>query len=256
MIFNRVHHAPDSPPEGGGRELRTAPRVKCESSVRLELEESEASAQLLDLSSTGGAINFEGKLELGQVVPIRFVLKGGSGEHDVACAGLVRGFRTGPLGNVYGLEFHNLSAEDRKALAAHIRWVRAGGEIAEARQHWSNNPDPGAASVVTSSVDPSRQLLRWVPSFGSLFAEIAGHILDNDNVFVPVIESGLYEGEVLYLEIVPPQSHVVFRSLVEVTWVQDSEAPGVGLRLPSLTPFDREFLETSRKTVGQPMDLA
>jgi hypothetical protein len=48
---------------------------------------------------------------------------------------------------------------------------------------------------------------------------------------------------------------VMFRSLVEVTWVQTNDSPGVGLRLPTLTPFDRQFLEHARSTVGQPMTL-
>jgi hypothetical protein len=254
MTFNRVHHAP-STSAASSRELRTAPRIKVECSIEMELESGPGAGRLVDLSTTGAAISHDSDIELGEVLPIRFELEGQQGTHSIACAGLVRGMRKGPLGSVYGLEFHNLSADDRKFLASHIRWVRGGGDIAEAREHWSNNPDPGAASVVTSCLDPERKLLRWVPGFGSLFAEIAGHILDNDNVFVPVIEAGLFEGEVLYLEIVPPQSHVVFRSLVEVTWVQSNNQPGVGLRLPSLTPFDRQFLESARETVGQPMDL-
>jgi len=222
----------------------------------MDLESGPSSGQLIDLSTTGAAIAHDNNIELGEVLPIRFNLDGQEGVHAIACAGLVRGIRKGPLGNIYGLEFHNLSPADRKFLATHIRWVHAGGELAEAREHWSHNPDPGAASVVTSSLDPERKLLRWVPSFGNLFAEIAGHILDNDNVFVPVTDAGLFEGEVLYLEIVPPQSHVVFRSLVEVTWVQEQGQPGVGLRLPTLTPFDREFLENARSRVAEPMILA
>ena len=44
-----------------------------------------------------------------------------------------------------------------------------------------------------------------------------------------------------------------FRSLVEVTWVQAEHDPGVGLRLPSLTPFDLEFLQSAHDKIGQPM---
>ena len=255
MITCRVHHAP-STSSGGGRELRTAPRIKVECELKMELESGPSAGRLIDLSTTGAAIAHENNIELGEVLPIRFDLDGQQGVYSIACAGLVRGIRKSPLGSVYGLEFHNLSPADRKFLAAHIRWVQGGGDLAEAREHWSHNPDPGAASVVTSSLDPERKLLRWVPSFGNLFAEIAGHILDNDNVFVPVAEAGLFEGEVLYLEIVPPQSHIVFRSLVEVTWVQMDAESGVGLRLPTLTPVDREFLENARSTIAEPMTLA
>ena len=252
MTFRRVHFASDAT-TSGGRELRTAPRIKMDSVIALLLESGESEGRLVDLSTTGAAVSHDATIELGEVIPIRFELEGRGGSHDIACAGLVRGMRSGPLGKVYGLEFHNLSSDDRKFLASHIRWVHDGGDLAEAREHWSSNPDPGAASVVTSSVDPDRKLLRWIPSFGALFAEIANHILRNENVFVPVVDSGLFEGEVLYLEIIPPQSHVVFRSLVEVTWVQAQGNPGVGLRLPALTPFDRQFLESAQAAIGQPI---
>jgi hypothetical protein len=226
-----------------------------ECALEMELESGPSAGRLINLSTTGAAISHDSNIELGEVLPLRFALEGQEGPYSIACAGLVRGMRKGPLGSVYGLEFHNLSPADRKFLAAHIRWVRGGGEVKDAREHWSHNPDPGAASVVTSSLDPDRKLLRWVPGFGNLFAEIAAHILDNDNVFVPVIDAGLFEGEVLYLEIVPPQSHIVFRSLVEVTWVQELGEPGVGLRLPTLTPFDRQFLQSARATISEPMSL-
>jgi len=254
MIVHRVHHASQTS-AASGREHRTAPRIKTNRTLELQLDSGPADGRLVDLSTTGAAIAHQSNLELGEVVPIRFSLEGPSDSHTIACAGLVRGLRKSPDGNVYGLEFHNLSPEDRKTLASHIRWVRAGGEIAEARAHWSGNPDPGSAVVVPSSLDPERNLLRWVPGFGNLFEEIATHLLENDNVFVPVSGVELLEGEVLYLEIVPPQSHVMFRSLVEVTWVQTNDSPGVGLRLPTLTPFDRQFLEHARSTVGQPMTL-
>jgi hypothetical protein len=255
MIICRVHHAPAAS-AGEGREHRIAPRIKVGCSLEMELESGPASGHLIDLSTTGAAIAHDNNIELGEVLPIRFDLDGQQGVYSIACAGLVRGIRKGPLGSVYGLEFHNLSPADRKFLATHIRWVQAGGDLAEAREHWSNNPDPGAASVVTSSLDPERKLLRWVPGFGNLFAEIAGHILDNDNIFVPATEAGLFEGEVLYLELVPPQSHLVFRSLVEVTWVQLRGESGVGLRLPTLTTFDRQFLENARSTIAEPMTLS
>jgi len=254
MTFRRVHYAPDVAPPSG-RELRTAPRIKMDCSIALQLASGDAEGRLVDLSTTGAAVAHNTAIELGEVIPLRFVLTGRGGNHSIACAGLVRGMRTDSLGTVYGLEFHNLSPEDRKFLASHIHWVHEGGDLAEAREHWSSNPDPGAASVLSSSLDPERKVLRWIPSFGALFAEIARHLLDNDNVFVPVVEAGLFEGEVLYLEIIPPQSHVVFRSLVEVTWVQTQSEPGVGLRLPTLTPFDRKFLETAHSMVGQPIAI-
>ena len=253
-MFNRVYLA-HTEPTGRGREHRAAPRIKLDCPIELHLEASVGNGRIVDLSTTGAAISHDGDVDLGEVIPIRFSLNGQSETRPIACAGLVRGLRKTSTGSIYGLEFHNLSADDRKFLATHIRWVRAGGEIAEAREHWSHQPEPGSASVVSSSVDPDRRLLRWIPGFGTLFAEIAGHILDNDNVFVPVVESGLFEGEVLYLEIVPPQSHVMFRSLVEVTWVQTSDQPGVGLRLPTLTPFDKEFLQRARASVAQPMTI-
>ena len=257
MIRNRVYHSADLPTaEPEGRELRTAPRIKCNDPIDLQFDEGEATARLIDLSTTGVAVSYDGKLELGEVLQMSFGVPGKEDADGIACTGLVRGLRSGALGSVYGLEFHNLSTGDRQRLAEHIRWVRSGGEIAEARDHWSHNPDPGAASVVPSTLDPDRKVLRWVPGFGSLFSEIAEHLLDNDNVFVPVMEAGLYEGEILYLELIPPQSHVLFRSLVEVTWVQAGEKPGVGLRLPTLTSFDREVLDAARERIGEPMALS
>ncbi|MEE2828595.1 MAG: PilZ domain-containing protein [Myxococcota bacterium] len=257
MVLHHVHHAPDAEaPSVSERELRTAPRVRCEGSIELEMDGKSVNCRLVDMSTTGAAMLYDGTIELGEVVQVRFPLPGKEGEALVCCAGLVRGFRADPLGNVIGLEFHNLGANDRKRLAEQIRWVQSGGEIADARDHWSHKPDPGAASVVPSSLDPNRKVLRWVPGFGSLFSEIASHLIDNDNVFVPVIDPGLYEGEILYLEIVPPQAHVVFRSLVEVTWVQEGRDPGVGLRLPALTPFDLDFLRSARDQAGQPMRMA
>ena len=63
---------------------------------------------------------------------------------------------------------------------------------------------------------------------------------------MPVAHHGLGEGDRLYLELVPPSSHVVIRTLAEVTWVQDDAGSGLGLRLAGMTALDTYLLRSMK----------
>jgi Tfp pilus assembly protein PilZ len=89
--------------------------------------------------------------------------------------------------------------------------------------------------------------LRWTPGLATLFSQVAQVISDRETVFVPTLESALAEGDQLYLEVVPPLSHAVFRMLAEVVWVErggvQADLDGVGLRLGGLSAMDRHLLD-------------
>lgn len=223
----------------GGREQRTAPRVNCQIPAELQVDGRTMQTLLRDISATGAAVDYSGKVELGQVFQVGFELPDERGE--VACVGLVRGWRPGPSGRTVGLEFHNLAPDSRRAVARYVRWVLSGQDIEQARTYWSQS-EPGAAQVVDPAEAGARPTLRWAPGFAAVFQEVAAHLAISDQVFVPVVHHGLHEGDRLYLELVPPSSHVVVRTLAEVTWLQETEGSGVGLRLAGMTALDSHLL--------------
>ncbi len=227
----------------GGRELRTAPRVNCQFQAELKVDGQTIETTVRDVSATGAAVDYGGVVELGQVFHIAFDLPDDRGE--VSCAGLVRGWRPGPAGRLVGLEFHNLAPDSRRSVARYVRWVMSGQDIEQARTHWSQS-EPGAAQVVDPSEAGGRATLRWAPGFAAVFQEVSAHLADNDQVFVPVAHHGLGEGDRLYLELVPPSSHVVIRTLAEVTWVQDDAGSGLGLRLAGMTALDTYLLRSMK----------
>ena len=224
----------------GGREQRTAPRVNCQIPVELQVDGQTIETILRDISATGVAVDYGGPVELGQVFRLSFDLPDDRGE--VACVGLVRGWRPGPAGRLVGLEFHNLAPDSRRAAATYVRWVLSGQDIEQARNHWSQS-EPGAAQVVDPTEAGARPTLRWAPGFAAVAQEVAAHLATTDQVFVPVAHHGLSEGDRLYLELVPPSSHVVIRTLAEVTWTQSEESGGVGLRLAGMTALDSHLLK-------------
>ncbi len=228
----------DSRPAPSGREQRTAPRVPARIPVELEVDGTSVTTTTHDISATGAAVEYGGAVELGQVFSIAFALPD-DGE-EIACAGLVRSFRPGKQGGrIVGVEFHNLPPEKRRAIARYVRWVMSGEDVqAAAAAHWSG-ADHGAASVVDASDVP---VVRWAPGFSTLFLEVAAHLQTVTQVFVPVVDHGLSEGDRVWFELVPPNSHVVVRSMGEVTWVEREGEAGVGLRLAGLTPLDRAVL--------------
>ena len=225
----------------GGREQRTAPRVTCQLSAELQVDGQTIQTLVRDISATGVAVDYGGAVELGQVFQIDFDLPDDRGE--VSCAGLVRGWRPGPAGRLVGLEFHNLAPDSRRSAARYVRWVLSGQDIEQARGHWSQS-EPGAAQVVDPDEAGARKTLRWAPGFATVVQEVAAHLASSDQVFVPVAHHGLAEGERLYLELVPPSSHVLIRTLAEVTWVEAEEAGGVGLRLAGMTALDSYLLKS------------
>jgi len=89
-------------------------------------------------------------------------------------------------------------------------------------------------------------ILRWTPGLPALFDQVARVICDLETVFVPTLSGALSEGQQVYLEVVPPLSHAIFRMLGEVVWVehgaQRATLDGVGLRLGGLSALDRELL--------------
>lgn len=222
-----------------GREQRTAPRAPCQIQARLAVDGQVVQTVVRDVSATGAAVDYGGAVELGQVFAVEFDLPDDGGE--VSCAGLVRGWRSGPGGRVVGLEFHKLVPESRRAIARYVRWVLSGQDVEQARTHWSRT-EPSEALLVDPAEGQGRQTLRWAPGFASIFQEVALHVAGNDQVFVPTDHHGLKEGDRLFLELVPPSAHVIVRTLAEVTWVQQGQPGGVGLRLAGMTAIDRFLL--------------
>ena len=227
----------------GGREQRTVPRVDCQIQADLQVDGQEVETTLRDISATGAAVDYGGKVELGQVFQISFDLPDDRGE--VSCAGLVRGWRPGPAGRLVGLEFHNLAPDSRRSVAHYVRWVMSGQDIEQARTHWSQS-EPGSAQLVDPSETGGRTTIRWAPGFAAVFEEVAAHLAETDQVFVPILHHGLHEGDRLYLELLPPSSHVVVRTLAEITWVQEAEGGGLGLRLAGMTALDTWLLKSMK----------
>jgi len=227
----------DPTPSHSGRELRSAPRVDARVPVDLDVDGTERRSHTRDLSATGAAVEYSGAVELGQVFKVGFSLP--DGDEHIECVGLVRSFRPGPgSSRIVGLEFHNLLPEKRRAVARYVTWVMSGQDVQQATAHWSGS-DPGSATVVAGD---DRAVLRWAPGFAGVFLEVATHIQQITQLFVPVTEHGLGIGEHVWFELVPPNSHVVVRCMAEVTWVEDGATNGVGLRIAGLTPMDRNVL--------------
>ena len=225
------------------RELRAAPRVPCSVPVMVERNGARLGTRFNDMSATGAAVYLDAAVDLGEVLGLEFTLPGT--EDAVRCSGLVRSMRWSDGRPVAGVEFHHLPPARRKDVA---RWVRQElnpepGDIA--RNHWSGDVHSGEAFVVPDA-ERSRRILRWSPGLASLFTQVARHLGAQDRVFVPYIGRELEEGDRLFLEVVPPSSHCIFRALAEVVWVQREESgtwgKGVGLRLAGMTPMDRHLL--------------
>ena len=168
-------------------------------------------------------------------------------DHTISCSGLVRGWRTQGGLLVVGAEFHNLSVADRRRIS---EWIL--GRITpppEAdRTHWRGLADVGVARAVDDD-ERARPTIRWAPGMITLFEEVAQHLDARETIFVPADAAAVRLGERLYLEVVPPQGHMLFRLMAEVVWVQAPPAPnpGLGLKLASLTSFDRAMLRTTLK---------
>jgi Tfp pilus assembly protein PilZ len=227
---------------GTRREKRAAPRVAARIAVEVTIDGTRHPSFTTDLSATGAAVEYASPVELGQVFNLQFSLPN-DGE-EISCVGLVRSFRpSGTSDRIVGLEFHRLAPDKRRAIARYVAWVIAGNDLGAAADHWTGS-DFGDASVLESD---DRPVLRWAPGFPDLFLEVAGHVQDINQLFVPVANHNLSVGERLWFELVPPTSHVVLRATAEVTWVEEGTTEaGVGLRLAELTPMDRHVLKSIR----------
>lgn len=228
----------DPSPFSTGREQRAAPRVDARIEISIEVDGHEFSSFTCDLSATGTAVEYGNAVELGQVFKIAFSLPD-DGER-IECVGLVRSFRPGLAGSrIVGLEFHNLPPEKRRGVARYVSWVLSGKDVQQAAAHWSSS-DPGNAAVAEAD---ERTVIRWAPGFADVFLEVAAHVEQITQLFVPVRNAGVGVGDRVWFELVPPNSHVVIRAMAEVTWIEDNEAEaGVGLRLAGLSPMDRHVL--------------
>ncbi len=256
MTRRHVHHAATATPSMGApdhREKRAAPRVGWSIDVELDLEGRVFASVLRDLSATGAAVIVEGDVELGQVMQVRFSLPS-EPEEVISCAGLIRSVRLGQDKHLCGIEFHHLDSQRRKSIA---NWVReevapAPGNIA--RNHWRGEVHSSEAFFVPSE-EKEQRALRWQLGIAAIFKQVAQHLIEQDRVFVPYIGTDLSEGERVYLEVVPPTSHFVFRVLAEVVWVQRTANghwdKGVGLRLAGLTPMDRHTLKAQLRWFRQ-----
>ena len=93
------------------------------------------------------------------------------------------------------------------------------------------------------------------PGFG--VGGVAAQLLESDQLFIPVDEHQLSEGERLFVELVPPNCHAVFRTLAEVTWVDGRDGrSGIALRFAGMTDTDRHLLESLRSYVAQQGELS
>ncbi len=238
-----------------GRELRAAPRVSCRFPADVAVHGVQRNTSVVDLSATGCAVAWGAEVELGEVFDVSFKLPDADSS-DVVCVGLVRSVRSTEMGRVVGLEFHNLPSPGRRAVAAFMRASLSGEAPSEARRHWSTGPDLGAAQLVPAE-EKARPVLRWAPGFLDLYCEVARHIAETEMIFVPSQDTGLGEGERLYLELVAPSSHAIFRLLAEVVWAAGEggdEESGVGLRIAGLSAMDRFLLKESVRFMNEDSD--
>ncbi len=255
ILESLAEQAAASIPDNSGRELRAAPRVAVRLPVSAGPEGNARRSSIVDLSATGCAVAWAAEVDLGEVFEVSFQLPDADAT-DIQCVGLVRSFRKTEMGRVIGLEFHNLASEGRRAVAAHVRATLAGEAPSEARRHWAAAPDLGAAQMVPSE-EKNRPVLRRAPGFLDLYCEVAKHIAETEMIFVPAQDTGLGEGERLYLEIVAPSSHCIFRLLAEVVWAANTgveDEHGVGLRIAGLSAMDRFLIKESVRYMSEDAD--
>jgi hypothetical protein len=241
--------------ETSGRELRAAPRVSARFPASIGPQGALRPSTIVDLSATGCAVAWASEVELGEVFQVEFQLPDAD-RTDIACVGLVRSVRRTEMGRVVGLEFHNMPPPSRRAVASFVRSTLCGDGPSEARRHWSAAPDLGAATMV-SDEEKSRPVLRLAPGFLDLYCEVAKHIAETEMIFVPAADTGLGEGERLYLELVAPSSHAIFRLLAEVVWSANTgleDEHGVGLRIAGLSAMDRFLLKESVRYMNEDAD--
>lgn len=238
-----VHLSPDVAAVSG-RELRVAPRISCQLPVKASLNGEDYATDLCDISASGVAMFLAAEIELGEVFRLSFVLPG-EDEVEVSCAGLVRSCRAVGQESLIGMELHNLGPGARSSIASFVHLALETAVLGEQRQRWGSAADLGTAILLEGAED-QRCVLRWTPGLATLFSQVAQVIADRETVFVPTLESELGEGDQLYLEVVPPLSHAVFRMLAEVVWVEQggvqTDLDGVGLRLGGLSAMDRHLL--------------
>jgi len=243
-----IYLAPESSAAGGGRELRVAPRILCQIPVTASIDGDELSAEISDLSASGLALALSRQVELGEVFRLSFKLPDNQGS-QVDCAGLVRSCRQSGDSSLVGMELHNLRPGERRSIASFIHAKLENAIRGEPRARWSSTSDLGTASV-TSSTEEERLVLRWTPGLPALFDQVARVICDLETVFVPTLSDALSEGQQVYLEVIPPLSHAIFRMLGEVVWVEHgahrATLDGVGLRLGGLSALDRNLLASIR----------
>jgi len=263
-------NASDATGAGAQREHRVAPRVSCTLPVTVATGGEELASEIRDISSGGVAVGLAREVVLGEVYFLTFALPG-EPESPIRCAGLVRSFRSSDGATLVGLEFHKLEREDRRRIADFVHRVREGSEPGALRPHWGGSADLDGATLFTDG-GSGRPVLRWAPGLASLFDEGANHIGHHETIFIPGEHDNLSEGDQLFLEVVPPSSHAVFRMLAEVVWVEDhgtgsvadirivergnedfesddeqgTVQGGFGLKLGGLTAMDRYLLRAIR----------
>jgi len=239
-----IHFGPDAGAVSGGRELRVAPRIACQIPVTASLNGDDYATSISDISASGVAMFLAAEVELGEVFRLSFVLPDEDGS-EVDCAGLVRSCRAVGEESLIGMELHNLIDGARSSIASFVHLALESAVLGEKRPRWGGTADLGTASLLEGSTD-ERPVLRWTPGLPTLFAQVAKAIAERETVFVPTLDSSLSEGDRLYLEVVPPLSHAVFRMLAEVVWVErggfQAEPDGAGLRLGGLSEMDRHLL--------------
>jgi len=244
--------------------------VSCTLPVTVAAGGEELASEIRDISSGGIAVGLAREVALGEVYFLTFALPG-EPEAPIRCAGLVRSFRTDGSASLVGLEFHKLEREDRRRIADFVHRVRAGEEPAALRPYWGGSADLDGATLFSDGGN-GRPVLRWAPGLASLFDEVANHIGAHETIFIPGDHDNLAEGDQLFLEVIPPSSHAVFRMLAEVVWVEDHGTAsvadiriveggaegddfaddevgprgGFGLKLGGLTAMDRYLLRAIR----------
>jgi hypothetical protein len=210
-------------------------------------------SRLVDLSTGGAAVLLAKAPPLGDVLELSFSLPDDP-EHEIPCNGLVRGWRTQGGRIVVGAEFHHLGPRDRERISDWIADRLA--PIADSdRAHWRGFAEVGVARVVDEE-ERRRPALRWAPGMIALFEEVAAHLESRETIFVPADAAAIALGERIYLEVVPPQGHLLFRLLGEVVWAQRPPGPnpGLGIKLVSLTPFDRAMLKATLRHYRDEME--
>jgi hypothetical protein len=186
-----------------------------------------------DVSPGGIAVDVRGPVELGEALSVEFDTP--DGDVAVRCTGLVRSLRTmSKDATRIGFEFHNLEPKTRRRLADWVR-TRLSGPPVPAEDRWAGLSDIGEASRVSDGL----AVYRWTVPFTSLWPEVVRVLAESTAFFVPFSDPEAREGEHVYVEIVPPESHAVLKLQAEVTWVARD---GLGLRHVGLTTGDRAFL--------------